>query len=85
VRPVPELGTCIVYTPARPRLHKLNPTAWLALELWDGRPLQAVEADFLARTATRLPKANARRLLAEATAMLIGAGILEADESGEVS
>lgn len=37
VRPVPEVGCCYVYTPARPRMHSLNMTAWLVLELCDGK------------------------------------------------
>lgn len=77
MRPIPELGTCIVYTPALPRLHKLNPTAWLALELVDGRSAQAIEAEFLARTAAQVSKATARSLLGSAVTMLLGCGILE--------
>ena len=37
VRPVPEVGACYVYTPSRPRLYTLNMTAWLILELSEGR------------------------------------------------
>lgn len=37
VRPVPEVGCCYIYTPARPRMHSLNMTAWLVLELCEGR------------------------------------------------
>lgn len=48
VRPVPELGYCLVFTPARPMLYTLNAAAWLLLELCDGQDLQALEADFLA-------------------------------------
>ncbi|MBR0681714.1 hypothetical protein GXW74_14565 [Roseomonas eburnea] len=46
LRPVPELGHCLAYTPARPALHRLNPSAWLLAELADGRPLAAIAADF---------------------------------------
>ena len=42
VRPVPEVGCCYVYTPARPRMHSLNMTAWLVLELCDGRSLHTL-------------------------------------------
>ncbi len=37
VRPVSEMDTCLVYTPGNPRLYTLNPTAWLVIELCDGR------------------------------------------------
>jgi hypothetical protein len=46
VRPVPELGYCLVFTPARPKLYTLNAAAWLLLELCDGQDLDALEADF---------------------------------------
>lgn len=48
VRPVPELGYCLVFTPARPMLYTLNAAAWLLLELCDGQDLETLEADFLA-------------------------------------
>ena len=83
LRPVPELGTCIAYTPAAPRLHRLNATAWLVLELMDGRPPGAVEAGFLSRTAALASRAEARRLLAAAQAMLLAAGIVETMQEEE--
>ena len=46
VRPVPELGYCLVFTPAQPRLFTLNPAAWLALELCNGRSGHAVERSY---------------------------------------
>jgi hypothetical protein len=46
LRPVPELGHCLAYTPARPALHKLNPSAWLLAELSDGSPITAIAADY---------------------------------------
>lgn len=84
VRPVPELGTCLVFTPSppapRPRLHRLNPTAWLLLEIASraGGP-EAREAEFLARVAPSLSEAEARKQLREGLAMLVDAGILEAE------
>jgi len=46
VRPVPELGYCLVFTPNRPTLYTLNAAAWLLLELCDGQDLHALECDF---------------------------------------
>ncbi|MEJ8809755.1 PqqD family protein [Variovorax ureilyticus] len=46
VRPVPELGYCLVFTPDRPKLYTLNAAAWLLLELCDGQDRDALEADF---------------------------------------
>lgn len=48
LRPVPELGTCLAYDPARARLHRLNASAWLILSLCDGRPRAEIAADFAA-------------------------------------
>jgi hypothetical protein len=61
LRPVPEWGRCLVYTPENPELFELNATAWLALELCDGRPLEAVEADFADAVAEKMPPDEARR------------------------
>lgn len=47
IRPVPELGRCMVFTPERPSLYTLNPAAWLVLELCDGRSLSALESAYL--------------------------------------
>jgi len=47
IRPVPELGRCMVFTPARPHLYTLNAAAWLALELCDGRSLSMLEAAYV--------------------------------------
>lgn len=46
IRPVPELGRCMVFTPERPRLYTLNAAAWLVLELCDGRDLRSLEAAY---------------------------------------
>jgi hypothetical protein len=42
LRPVPELGVCLAYTPARPALHRLNVRSWLIASLCDGRCFQAL-------------------------------------------
>lgn len=43
IRPVPELDCCIVFTPERPNLYTLNPSAWLILELCDGQDGRSLE------------------------------------------
>ncbi len=37
MRPVPEMGICFVFTPAKPKLYTLNTSAWFVLALCDGR------------------------------------------------
>jgi hypothetical protein len=48
LRPVPELGVCLAYTPARPDLHRLNAASWLIASLCDGRSLTSLEAAYSA-------------------------------------
>lgn len=75
LRPVPELSTCLAYTPQPPRLHTLNPSAWLIMELSrdGGRDL---EQDYVSRTAPPLSADDARRQLREGLADLEAAGLL---------
>ncbi len=63
LRPVPELGACLAYTPAAPRLHQLNATAWLILELAEDMEASALAEAFAARTAPQLSAAAAHRTL----------------------
>jgi hypothetical protein len=46
IRPVPEREVCLVYTPGNPNLYTLNATAWVVLELCDGRTLAQLEKAF---------------------------------------
>jgi len=46
VRPVPEMDVCLVFTPDRPHLYRLNAAAWLVFELCDGRSGAALEAEY---------------------------------------
>ena len=46
IRPVPEREVCLVYTPGNPNLYTLNATAWVVLELCDGRTLAELEKAF---------------------------------------
>jgi len=48
IRPVPEQGCCFVFTPDRPNLYTLNPSAWLVLELCNGQDGEALEAAYRA-------------------------------------
>lgn len=61
LRPVPEWGRCLVYTPDDPELFELNATAWLALELCNGRPFGEVEDEFADVVADKMPAEDARR------------------------
>ena len=74
LRPVPELGTCLAFTPSPPRLHTLNPAAWLIAELCGAdAPL---EAEFLRRNDPSLPRADADRQLSDGIRQLSECGII---------
>jgi hypothetical protein len=45
LRPVPEMGVCLAYTPARPCLHRLNAASWLIVSRCDGRRLDQIAAE----------------------------------------
>jgi hypothetical protein len=77
LRPVPELGACLAYTPFAPRLHQLNPTAWLILELAEDREVEAIAEEFAARTAPQLSPAQARRTLEAGLADLLASGLVQ--------
>jgi hypothetical protein len=78
LRPVPELGVCLAYTPARPALHRLNATAWLIASLCDGRPFAQIAAAY----AAALPGAT-EASLREGIAQLQALGILRKTPTGE--
>lgn len=74
VRPVPELETCIVYTPSDPRLYRLNLNSWLILELCQGRSDAELSEAYLEAVP---PAGTAGRALREGLATLLDAGIVE--------
>lgn len=78
-RPVPELSTCIVFTPTRPQLFRLNPHAWMVMELADGRTEVELAELYRARTVPPLSAVVAERHLKECMTMLMERGILETD------
>lgn len=55
-----EWGRCYAFTPDEPEIYDLNTTAWLILELCDGRPFQQIEADYVAAVGTKRGTAKAR-------------------------
>ena len=77
VRPVPEMDACIVFTPARPNLYTLNPTAWLVLELCDGATGKALEARYYHAVEPLLTRGEARAELHRIVEDLEHKGIVE--------
>lgn len=84
-RPVPELGICVVYTPAEPRLFNLNTHAWLILELAPGKTHEQLASDYAARVVPPLTAAVAEGQLRDALEMLTSQGMLELVAAAEAS
>lgn len=74
LRPVPELSVCLAFTPRPPRLHTLNPSAWLIVELC--REGVALEAEYVRRVSPPLSRADALAQLHDGVAELRAAGII---------
>lgn len=77
VRPVPERGHCLVYTPDRPTLHWLNPGAWLILELCQGQPLTQMVAAYHEATGLDRPREEVVEELSQGLTSLRRRGIIE--------
>jgi hypothetical protein len=63
IRPVPEMEFCLVYTPRKPDLYTLNATAWLILELCDGRSFKDLAAAFHSSVEPLMSKIEAGEYL----------------------
>jgi hypothetical protein len=77
VRPVHEMEVCLVFTPDRPRLFSLNPTAWLIFELCDGRRLEDIERAYYDIVEPLVSRNAARQEVGLALAELQQNGIVE--------
>jgi hypothetical protein len=75
LRPMPEVGLCLAYTPARPGLHRLNAHSWLIASLCDGRSHPEVAAAY--REA--LGGAADDAALREGVAQLVALGLVRVD------
>jgi hypothetical protein len=73
LRPVPEMGVCLAYTPRRPALHRLNAASWLIVSLCDGRSLAEVAAAYRAALGSEV---GSEAALQHGIAELLGLGIL---------
>lgn len=77
VRPVPEMDVCLVYTPSHPKLYTLNPTAWLVMELCDGRDWNSLERKYYAAIEPVRSRQTAQTELEQALNDLIEMGIVQ--------
>jgi hypothetical protein len=73
LRPVPEMGVCLAYTPIRPALHRLNAASWLVASMCDGRTLADIAADFSAALGK---KAGSETALRQGIDQLLALGVI---------
>lgn len=77
IRPVDEMGICIVFTPENPRLYTLNSSAWLIMELCDGRSWRSLERTYFATIEPSRSREVARSELRRGIEDLIQQGVIE--------
>jgi hypothetical protein len=73
LRPVPELGVCLAYTPTRPALHTLNAASWLIASLCNGRSLANIAVAYRAAIGT---ESGSETMLHQGIQQLLTLGIL---------
>lgn len=73
---------CVVFNPGDPTLRTLTPSAWLLLELCDGRSEAAVRVAYLAAVAPVHGEAEAGRWFAEGIAGLRDNRLIETSDAG---
>jgi hypothetical protein len=76
LRPVDEWNCMLVYTPANPAIHYLNPLAWVVFELSDGSSRAQIRQAYLTLNAGRVPEEEAARRLDSALDQLVADGLV---------
>src|SRR5260370_15779014 len=77
IRPLPEREVCLVYTPNNPNLYTLNATAWVVLELCDGRSLRDLKRAFYRAVEPLMSAQEAAECLAASLGDMIEKTIVE--------
>ena len=75
-----EWGRAYAYTPDDPEIYDLNTTAWLIVELCDGRPFSQIEADFVREVGPKIGDDLARYQFHDGFNHLIAKNIISASE-----
>ncbi len=77
VREIPEMETCMVFTPDDPEVYTLNAAAWLILRLCDGRTDVQIADAFHAAVEPVLSRDDALQEVRSGLKGLIDKGIIE--------
>lgn len=76
LRPIPELGTCLAFVATPPRLHTLNPAAWLIAELCERHEGEALRQEFVRRSVPPWSETDALRQFDAGVQRLLSSGII---------
>lgn len=77
VRGVPEMAVCLVFTPDNPEVFTLNPSAWLILQLCNGRSEAQISQAYLKATEPALSLEEVAREVRRGLTNLVKMGIVE--------
>ena len=75
-----DWGRCYAYTPDEPEIYDLNTTAWLIVELCDGRPYQQIEAEYVKVVGERIGREAAKAQFHDGFSALLERNIIQASE-----
>jgi hypothetical protein len=75
-----EWGHAFAYTPDDCEIHDLNTAAWFIVELCDGRPFQAIEAEYVETVGGKVGATKARQQFNRGFNALIERNIIQASD-----
>ncbi|HUS97473.1 MAG TPA: PqqD family protein [Hyphomicrobiaceae bacterium] len=78
IRPFEEWGRAYAFTPDNPEIYDLNSTAWLIVDLCDGRAFPQIEADYVEAVKDHVDMTTARTQFHDGFAMLLERNIISA-------
>jgi hypothetical protein len=77
VRGIPEMEVCLVFTPDDPEIYTLNVSAWLILQLCDGRQEDRIARAYYAAVEPLLSREEAQREVRAGIESLLQKRIIE--------
>lgn len=80
LREFPEWGRAYAFTPDDPELFDLNTTAWLIVDLCDGRGFREIESDYVRMVGERVGSDHARQQFHQGFDALLQRNIISVSE-----
>lgn len=78
IRPFEEWGRAYAFTPDAPEIYDLNSTAWLIVELCDGRPFGEIETAYVEAVRDQISPETARSQFHSGFELLLERNIISA-------